>query len=289
MTVSFMLVSPVFSQESKVDQAINAFVANDLSTAKAAIDEAASDPSQNSNYQTWYWKGLIYKELYKTMDKGKTTDSKNRLEAVEAYKTAMKDKSKVSSDTMQSIVKSLKFLGSTFYNDAVVQLDTVNYETAVKNYAMYSDVTTTINPEASLIDQHVKFKMKLAMIYVSLYDAHARDESGKVYFEAAKAEYSKIIELKKTHLSANYNLGILFYNRAVNIIQSMDYGIDLEALSKKEEQCVALFLQALPYMKTAYDIDPTRKETLISLKGIYYSLNDQDQYDRYKKELEQLK
>jgi tetratricopeptide (TPR) repeat protein len=290
VTLAFLFIAPaIFSQNGGLDEVRNAYLANDLNKAKELIDAAAADDKQKKSYHTWYWRGAIYKELYKANEKGKVTHSENRIEAVKSYKTALADKSKVNADTMDGITKSLKFLASTLYNDAVVQLDTVNYAQAVENYNLYTEVMEFISPETDLNDQTIKFRMKLATIYVSLYDAHANKEQGTAFFEKAKEEYGKIIEMNKTHLSANYNLGILFYNKAVNIIQSMDYGIDLEALSQKEEECVTLFLQALPYMTTAYELDPKRKETLISLKGIYYSLNDQEKYDRYKKELEELK
>jgi tetratricopeptide (TPR) repeat protein len=289
LTIAMVLiVSSAFSQENKLVEARNAFLSNDLSTAQQKIDEATNDPSLNTDYQMWYWRGAIYKELYKATEKGKETDSKNRVEAVKAYQRAIKHKDKVHPDTLAGVTKSLKFLASTLYNDAVVQLDTVNYEQAVENYELYNEVIKFVAPQTKLADQNIKFSMKLATIYVALYDAHAKEEKGVEYFDLAKKEYGKIIEMRAHHLSANYNLGILFYNRAVNIIQDIDYGIDLEALSKKEEECVTIFLQALPYMTTAYELDPKRKETLIALVGIYYSLNDQELYERYKKELDEL-
>ena len=286
--VGILVVLNAFSQDNKLEDARNAFFASDLVKAKTIIDQVVKDPAQSGSYHSWFWRGAIYKEIYKTTEKGKVYDSQNRVESIKSYKQALADKSTVSEDSINSILKSLKYLSSTLYNDAVVQLDTVGYMQAEKNYNWYVDLTKFLNPSADLTPQNIKFKMKLATIYVSLYEANSKIEKGNEYFESAKKEYNSIIEMNKTHLSANYNLGILFYNRAVHIIQSMEYDIDLEALSKKEEVCVELFLQALPYVKTAYDLNPQRKETLISLKGIYYSLNDQEKYDKYEKELDAL-
>ena len=94
--------------------------------------------------------------------------------------------------------------------------------------------------------------------------------------------------MDQTNLTANYNLGIHFYNRAVNIIKDLDVETSLEELAEKEDVCVDLFLKALPYVKTAYDIDPLRRETLIGLTGIYWSLNDLEKYDFYKLKLKEL-
>ena len=62
-------------------------------------------------------------------------------------------------------------------------------------------------------------------------------------------------------------------------------GTSLEDLAKQEDICVDLFLQALPYVKTAYELDPDRKETLIGLTGIYWSLNDIEKYQYYQEKL----
>ena len=62
----------------------------------------------------------------------------------------------------------------------------------------------------------------------------------------------------------------------------------LEDLAEKEDICVDLFLQALPYVKAAYEIDPTRKETLIGLTGIYWSLNDIEKFQFYQDKLKAI-
>ena len=134
----------------------------------------------------------------------------------------------------------------------------------------------------------IKFYMKIATLYVDLYEVRANTPAGDVFFEKAKSEYSKIIELDNKNLQANYNLGIHYYNKAVNIIKNLDVGTSLEDLAKQEDVCVELFLQSLPYVKTAYELDPERKETLIGLTGIYWSLNDLEKYKYYQEKLSAL-
>ncbi|MCB0803891.1 MAG: hypothetical protein KDB74_12400, partial [Flavobacteriales bacterium] len=55
-----------------------------------------------------------------------------------------------------------------------------------------------------------------------------------------------------------------------------------------QDEIIVLFRKSLPYMKKAYDLNPTRKETLIGLQGIYFSLNDMPKSELFKKELEML-
>lgn len=276
------------AQKGKVIDAINSLATNNLKQAKLYIDEAMEDPALTEDPQTWYWKGFIYKEIYKLNDKGKNPESKLRIESADALREVLNRKTKVAEDTVQSAMKMLKFLASTYYNDAANFLDTSSYDVAKDNYASYRELTTLVNPEGDLRESDIKFKMKLATVYVSLYEARSSSSQGDVFFDQAVEEYSEVIEMDKNHLSANYNLGIQYYNKAVKIIQNLDVDTPLDELRRKEDQCVELFLKALPYVLTAYKLDPNRKETLIGLTGIYWSLNDLEKYQHYKDELAKL-
>ena len=106
--------------------------------------------------------------------------------------------------------------------------------------------------------------------------------------EKIEALYLEVLAMDSNNVSANYNLGILYYNQAVAIIEHMDYDMALVKLYEIQEECINLFLKSLPYMRKAYELNPTRKETLIGLSGIYFSLNEIEMSEQYKQELEDL-
>jgi hypothetical protein len=92
------------------------------------------------------------------------------------------------------------------------------------------------------------------------------------------------------NLKANYNLGVLYYNKAVKITADLDYDeIDLIAISEIEDQSIALFQQSLPFMKSAYHIDPHDPNTLEGLAGIYFSLREFDKSNEFKEKLDSMK
>ena len=283
-----LVFTGVKAQKGKVLDARNSVATGDMETARSLIDEAGKDPQFSSDPHYYYWRGYIYKELYKEKEKGINPKSELREESRLAYFKMMEFKNRVSEDTLNSALKSLNYLGSTYWNDAVLSADTVNYDIAIDKYEKFRKISLLVDPSNELNDKDIKFYMKIATIYVTLYETRANTPEGDVFFEKAKQEYRKIIELDKNNLTANYNLGIHFYNRAVNIIKNLDVGTSLEELAEKEDVCVGLFLQALPYVKTAYEIDPHRKETLIGLTGIYWSLNDLEKYEYYQERLKQL-
>ena len=101
--------------------------------------------------------------------------------------------------------------------------------------------------------------------------------------------YEHVLSLDTNNASAYYNLGILYYNKAASLINKMDYDEPLDVVNEKLDHCVSLFLKALPYMLKAYDLNFRRKDVLEGLVGIYYGLNDDEKYEKYKAELDALK
>ena len=68
----------------------------------------------------------------------------------------------------------------------------------------------------------------------------------------------------------------------------MDFETDLIALSETQDKTIEIFKKSLPFMEKAYQLNPKRKETLQGLEGIYYSLNENEKYDKIKQELIEL-
>lgn len=104
----------------------------------------------------------------------------------------------------------------------------------------------------------------------------------------AKSSYNKVLELDPNNIGANYNMGILYYNQAVNLINQSDYDLDIVALSDIQDNSIKLFKESLPFMEKAYSLDPRRKETLLGLSGIYFSLNEFDKSNMFKLKLEEI-
>jgi len=98
-----------------------------------------------------------------------------------------------------------------------------------------------------------------------------------------------VLEIDPENLNGNYNVGILYYNKAVNIINGTDYDIDLVALSDIQDTSITLFKQSLPFMETALALEPENENTLIGLSGIYFALNEHEKSDAIKDRLKDLK
>jgi len=272
-----------FAQPEKISNAIFHYQNGNLEKAKGSIDSACVDPSTINDPEAWHIKGFIYKELHKKLEsasKGLTY----RTVAIDAFNKSMSlDKENQRLDDNK---KNLKALASTFYNDAATFLDTVNYEKAVKYFNIFKETMSVGDPDYNFDKKEIEFKLALASQYSKLYETNRKARES--FLNKTKELYADVIKMDSNNVSANYNMGILYYNQAVNIIKEMDYDVDIFELSNTQDNTIVLFKESLPYMEKAYQLDPDRKETLIGLSGIYFSLNEEEKSKAFKAKVDAL-
>jgi tetratricopeptide (TPR) repeat protein len=109
------------------------------------------------------------------------------------------------------------------------------------------------------------------------------------YFDKRLTAYQKVLEIDPNHFSANYNMGITLYNRAVDIINDQSYDLDVTLLTKVIDDCSILFKRAMPYLEKAHKLTPTNKNTLVALEGIYYNLSDAEKMKTVQGKLSNMK
>ncbi len=272
------------AQHEKVVYAVAQVQSGEVDKAKSAIDSAVTDPVTSVDYETWYLKGYIYKELYRKYD-ASSRGLGYRNEAIAALKKSIQlDTAKQNLDVNR---QNLRSIAGTFYNDAVSFMDTTNHAKAVQYYKLFKETMLLGDPQFNFEKRDIEFKLALATQYTKLYDTdRKRNES---FFALTKDLYSEILKLDPNNVRANYNMGLLFYNQAVNIINEMDYDVDIFTLSNTQDNTIVLFKQSLPYMEKAYELDPGRKETLIGLSGIYFSLNEEEKYKFFQNKIQEEK
>lgn len=94
--------------------------------------------------------------------------------------------------------------------------------------------------------------------------------------DEAVGAYAKSLAIKEDYFDANYNLGALYFNKAVQMVNDANdmwkpRMSSAEATKQKEleDGGKAMFSTALPYLERALQVDPDDRETLRSLRDIY--------------------
>lgn len=98
-------------------------------------------------------------------------------------------------------------------------------------------------------------------------------------FDDAKRSYEYCLELDENYFNAHYNLGVLFYNKAVKLYEEANLINDIQEYEEAKAVADAEVANALPYIERAHEINPDDIETLKTLKTLYYRLQMDDKYD----------
>ncbi|GIV28112.1 MAG: hypothetical protein KatS3mg027_1926 [Bacteroidia bacterium] len=280
-----LLTAASFAQKERVVKALEFVEAGDFEKAKTEIDAAVLNEATSSDSYTWYVKGFVYKELYKKNEKSNPL-SPLRNQAIAALKKSMELDTK--GENINENKQTLKFLATTLNNDAANSINANNPEAAQKAFEKYKETMLLIDPQADLKPKTIEFLLALASMLNSQYQAEQDSAKKEFKFLGVRNMYQEVLKLDSNNLSANYNLGILFYNKAVNIINNLDYDLDIYALMEIQDNCVAIFKQSLPFMEKALELDPNRVETLKGLEGIYISLNEFEKSNAIRARLDAL-
>ena len=98
------------------------------------------------------------------------------------------------------------------------------------------------------------------------------DQKGML--DEAIIDYKKSIELNPDNFNSNYNLGALFFNRGVELRNEANNSSSDKLYNKLKKESEVFFDDALPFLETSLSLDPNDKNTLLSLKQLYYLKGD---------------
>lgn len=280
------------AQLDPVSLAFRAFQEKNLDKAQELINRAIEMDAYNGRAKTWYIRAYIYKQQFKDSNQNNIVRitpeiQANRDIAVQSYfKTIELDTQDL--EYTEDSEKSIRYLANTYYNDAAEFLKLDSFAPALELFESFKRYSLKLNPEMNFLPKDVEFKLFLAHKYSVIFDKADLDNKPQDVSEKIIDLYKEVLELDSNQISANYNLGIHFYNQGVNIIENIDYNSDFEEIMLKQMEVIDLFNSALPYMLRAHKLDPTRKDSIRGLSGIHYGLNDLEKSEYYQELLEEL-
>lgn len=279
---TLVLTATTLAQDGLLGQANKKYREGNLKEARALVDQAVKDPEVARTPEVWVLRGFIYKDLYKAT-LGKEGDVL-RDEAMASLFTALAEDS--AKQYTSSSTPAYLFLARTIYNDAVHAMDAMAPDQAVGLYGKYKEALVRLRPDTVLRPQDIEFDNALGTVYVKLFN---RDRQQLGWYDKAVATYKHVLALDSSNYGANYNLATLYYNRGVYNIQQVSADNDIPSLQQIQEASREFFTLALPYMLKAHHMKPSRKETILGLEGIHYSLQDEEQSRHYRHLYEELR
>lgn len=127
--------------------------------------------------------------------------------------------------------------------------------------------------------------------FVSLYVQLANIYEQKGDTANARKTYEQAIAIEPNNFDAQYRLGAMYYNQAVEVNNAMN---KLELNQQKQYDVLkvqrdALFKRSLPFLEKAHLEDSKDMDTMIALKELYARLNMTEKLEDIKRQIEAAK
>lgn len=109
--------------------------------------------------------------------------------------------------------------------------------------------------------------------------------------EKAEAMYAKALELDPKDFQAQYNLGNIKLTTIIDFHKKVLDIVDVNEYNKELEKVYAGYASVIPYFEKALELNPNEKNTMTTLKELYFKLRNTDatyqkKYDDIKAELD---
>lgn len=170
------------------------------------------------------------------------------------------------------------------YGEAKNAQDSINLEnTLVEGLQIFPDSAYYLNNLINIYIYSNRNEKALEALNTAIQknpnDASLYNVMGRVYEtglkDNANAEKYFILALEKDPelVDATASIGRLYYNQAVNKLSEANMINDSKKYQEELSVAKELFKKALPFFEKAHKAEPTKKDHMIGLRGIYYNLN----------------
>ncbi|MFN0032099.1 MAG: hypothetical protein ACKVOR_08070 [Flavobacteriales bacterium] len=257
-----------------------------LEQAKAKVAEALQSADENVQAYTWFVAGFVYKECYKTYE-SKMRESQYREQSVEYLLKAFEmDKMREHGTNIKS---SIKFLASTYFNDALMrtrEFDESTESEPEKYFHQYRKLMRTIEPGCNLNAQDKDYHQQMGQRYFDLWLLnYDKDELA----DKALREFGQALRADSSDCMLQFNVGVLQYNRAVFLYRSIGPDTDMMDMMDLQIRASDLIKQkAMPAMRTADAICPNHAEILNALLQMNKALERENDIEYFKEEIQRL-
>lgn len=279
--ITFILISVSANAQNYTVQAYKFYKVKAFDSAKVYIDSAVFNSDEGKYSRTWQMRGIIYRNL----------EDKYGIKYREIALNSFLEARKV--DTLNEFIPEIsnyiENLNIRYYNDAVNLLYAGNLEQSEITYNIYK------NNHWKYLDENKDFSNTDIQYYNTLASAWFKRNSlvepgkkRKIYDNAIKY-FNLVLEIDSMNYSANYGIGISYYNQGADIVEGMDpFSTDLVEIDRIQDESMALFKKGEPYLKRAFEVNPDEKEVVEGLTGIYYSLNENKEFEYFQQLLKKM-
>jgi tetratricopeptide (TPR) repeat protein len=268
----------VFAQLDRLDRAESLYQAKDADRAALVIDSVVHNAVTKGSYQAWTLRAYIYFEKYKRADRAKL-NSNLRDSVVSSVKKSMN--LKPDSNYIAQNKKIITTIASGYYNLAKTLLqDSLNDAKSLKAYNKFKEVFSLGDPTFNFTVKDIEYYLAVGSIFSDLF---INDMTNLKAQKVAKTSLNKVLELQPDNTSGNLNMGLMYFNQAVKLVQNMTYDTPIDQAEIIQENTIKLARQGEVYILKVYKIDPKNKKAVEALYLTYRILSDAVKREEFRK------
>ena len=272
-----------FAQTDRLNRAQQLLQSKNADLAKLAIDSVIVNPETKGDYISWTTRAYIYFEIYKRSDKLKL-NSPLRDTIVSSLKIS---NSLTPDETFAANNKKLlSNISAGYFNlSKTLLMDSVNYKNSLVAYNKFKENFILAEPGTNFSSRDIEYYLAAGSLYSDIFN---NDNKNTASQEIAKITLLKVLDIQPENPSANINLGIMYYNQAVNLGKGLDYGADFSQIDVVQENIIKLAKQAEQFIIKVYKVDNENVKAVEALHSIYKMLNDKAKEEEFKKKCNEL-
>ncbi|MBA3681556.1 MAG: hypothetical protein H0W73_10390 [Bacteroidetes bacterium] len=285
VTYSILMLFVVngFAQNDKLNRAQQLLQAKNADQAKLAIDSVIVHPETKGDYVSWTTRAYIYFEIYKRADKQKLNSALR-----DTIVSSLKRSNALKPDETFAVnnKKLMSNLAANYFNlSKTLLMDSINYSRSLIAFNKFKEYYSLTEPTTNFAARDIEYYLAVGSLYSDIFN---RDNKNTNAQEIAKLALLKVLDTQPENPSANINLGIMYYNQAVNLGKGLDYGADFNQIDVVQENIVKLAKQAEQFIIKVYKIDNKNVKAVEALHSIYKMLNEKAKEEDFKKKCKEL-
>lgn len=272
-----------FAQNDKLNRAQQLLQEKNVDQAKLAIDSVILHSETKGDFVSWTTRAYIYFEIYKRTDKQKL-NSALRDTVISSLKrsNALKPDETFSTNNK----KLLSNLAAGYFNlSKALLMDSINYKRSLIAYNRFKENFIIAEPGTNFMARDVEYYLAVGSLYSDIFNKNNKNTEAQ---ETAKIALLKVLDMQPENPSANINLGIMYYNQAVNLGKELDYGASFNQIDVVQENIIKLAKQSEQFIIKVYIVDNKNVKAVEALHSIYKMLNEKAKEEDFKKKCKEL-
>ena len=281
LSTLLLLSIGVYSQEEKLYRArvlLDSKIPANIELARLCVDSLVLDSVTKDDFISWTLRSFIYFDIYKRTEKNKlNSDLRDTI-----ISSILKSNSLNPDETYAgNNNKLLQNIGAGYFNLAKKMLeDSVNEEKSLIAFNRFKEIYKILEPDINFKQKDIEYNLTIGSIFSEIF---IKDNNNTKAQNTAKVALLKVIELDPGNESANINLGLMYYNQAVNLSKELDYGADFTQIDFIQENMIKLAKQSEQFIFKVYSKNNKNVRSVEALFYLYRMLLDEPKSDEFKK------